>query len=188
MWPIEIGHAVNRVLVQFTPLYTGNPFALTLTENHLFHKPTNQDTGGGVLDSYAFGSSGPNAGAGESLEMPEPTTPFSIWHASGISSTAYGYDFAKYHMIEGYIPKMNYWAVTNSGESTRKANMQYFTDGGNLENNGIMAILQRKVEKIVVFVNSETPISKDKHGNIVIDSDMSSYFGIQKKGSLTTPY
>jgi hypothetical protein len=182
MWPIEIEHTVNRVLVQFTPLYTGNPFALQLKETHLIGKATTQNTGGGVLDSYAFGSNGPNAASGENLEMPEPTIPFSIWHASGISSTAYGYDFAKYHVIEGYIPQMDYWAVTDSSDSQNKASMQYFADGGNLENNGIMAMLQRQVKKIIVFVNSETPISKDKHGDIVIDSDMPSYFGLQNSG------
>ena len=63
MWPIELGHTVNRVLVQFTPLYTGNPYALQLEEDHIFHKPTDQNTGGGVLDNYAFGSSGPDAAA-----------------------------------------------------------------------------------------------------------------------------
>ncbi|MGH1426477.1 MAG: hypothetical protein ACRBEE_00945 [Arenicella sp.] len=179
MWPIEVGHTVNRVLVQFTPLYTGNPFALQLKEKHLLEKPSTLNTGGGVLDSYAFGSSGPNTAPGKALEMPEPTVPFSIWHASGISSTAYGYDFAKYHVIEGYIPQMNYWAVTDSSESQSETAMQYFADGGNLENNGIMAMLQRKVEKIIVFVNSETPISKNAKGTIVIDSDMPSYFGLQ---------
>jgi len=179
MWPIELFHHVNRVLVQFTPLYTGNPYALQLKEDHIIGKTTDQNTGGGVLDTYAFGSSGPNAAAGDNLKMPEPATPFSVWHACGISSTAYGYDFAKYHVLEDYLPEMNYWAVTDSSESTDKSSMQYFSDGGNLENNGMMAMLQRKVEKIVVFVNSETPISKDENGNIIIDSDIPCYFGLQ---------
>ena len=178
LWPVELEDLdkVNRVLVQFTPLYIGNPFALTLKAKHHWFNKQHLNTGGGVLDTFAFGSSGPDATPGAWLEMPAKYRAFSIWHASGISSAAYGYDESKTD-IKGLLPRENYWAVTDSVKSQEVSKNQYFSDGGNLENFGIMALLQREVKKIIVFVNSETAIKKDKDG-ITIDSDIAPLFGL----------
>ncbi|MBT6229788.1 MAG: hypothetical protein HOI47_24365 [Candidatus Scalindua sp.] len=178
LWPVELEDLdkVNRVLVQFTPLYIGNPFALRLKERHHWFKNQYLNTGGGVLDTFAFGSSGPDASPGAWLEMPAQYGAFSIWHASGISSAAYGYDESKTD-IKGLLPIENYWAVTDSEKSQAVSKNQYFSDGGNLENFGIMALLQREVKKIIVFVNSETAIKKDAYG-ITIDSDIAPLFGL----------
>jgi hypothetical protein len=35
------------------------------------------------------------------------------------------------------------------------------TDGANTDSNGLLALLRRQVEKIVVFVNAPTPIETD---------------------------
>ena len=182
LWPVELEDLdkVNRVLVQFTPLYIGNPFALRLKERHHWFKNQYLNTGGGVLDTFAFGSSGPDASLGAWLEMPAEYGAFSIWHASGISSAAYGYDESKTD-IKGLLPRENYWAVTDSEKSQAVSKDQYFSDGGNLENFGIMALLQREVKKIIVFVNSETAIKKDAYGT-TIDSDIAPLFGLNDSG------
>ena len=178
---------VNRVLIQFTPLYTGNPWALRLHENQELENVDSINTGGGFLSSYAFGSSGPNQPASDNLKMPIPKEPFSIWHASGISSSAFAYFVANSALsktrLEKFVPQMDYWAVTDSGESQQMSQKHYFGDGGALDNNGLMAMLQRRVKKIVVFVNSSKPISK-KGSEIVIDADIAPLFGIQSEQNL----
>lgn len=178
LWPVELEDLdkVNRVLVQFTPLYVGNPFSLKIKEKHHWFKKQHLNTGGGVLDTFAFGSSGPDVSPGAWLEMPAQYGAFSIWHASGISSAAYGYDESKTD-IKGLLPRENYWAVTDSVKSQAVSKKQYFSDGGNLENFGIMALLQRQVKKIIVFVNSGTALKK-VGGNITIDSDIAPLFGL----------
>ena len=178
LWPVELEDLdkVDRVLVQFTPLYVGNPSALTLKAKPHWFKNQHLNTGGGVLDTFAFGSSGPDAAPGAWLEMPGPSEAFTIWHASGISSAAYGYDESKTD-IKGLLPRENYWAVTDSEKSLTVSQNQYFSDGGNLENFGIMAMLQRQVKKIIVFVNSGTALKKDGE-NITIDSDIAPLFGL----------
>ena len=109
------------------------------------------------------------------LPMPRPSEPFSIWHASGISSAAYGYDFAKFDQKWG-LPQMTYWAAERSAESAKLAREQKFSDGGNLENLGVMALLQRGVERIVIFVNSSTPIV-GSDGGTQLDADIGPLFG-----------
>tara|TARA_B110000967_G_scaffold193549_1_gene221235 strand:+ start:4098 stop:5699 length:1602 start_codon:yes stop_codon:yes gene_type:complete len=178
---------VNRALIQFTPLYTGNPWALRLHENQELENVDSINTGGGFLSSYAFGSSGPNQPADDNLKMPIPKEPFSIWHASGISSSAFAYFVANGALsktaLENFVPQMDYWAVTDSNESQQMSQKHYFGDGGALDNNGLMAMLQRRVEKIVVFVNSSTPISKNKN-KIIIDADIAPLFGIESEENL----
>jgi|APSaa5957512622_1039677.scaffolds.fasta_scaffold29035_1 hypothetical protein len=178
LWPVELEDLdkVKRVLIQFTPLYIGNPFALTLKVRHHWFKNQYLNTGGGLLDTFAFGSSGPDAAPGDWIEMPAQYRTFTIWHASGISSAAYGYDESKTD-IKGLLPRENYWAITDSEKSQTVSKNQYFSDGGNLENFGIMALLQREVKKIIVFVNSGTALKKDGE-NITIDSDIAPLFGL----------
>ncbi|WP_284126142.1 patatin-like phospholipase domain-containing protein [Parerythrobacter aestuarii] len=178
-WPVRVLHKVQRVLVQFTPGYVGNAWPLQLTTRVLCKK-LRQNTGGGFLDSFAFGSTGPNAAAGSWLPMPAPERPFAIWHASGISSAAFGYDAAKYD-VASVIPKEEYWAVSDAAQSAAKSRQLRFTDGGNLENFGLMAMLQRKVEKIVVFVDSEDPLP-DSWDIVMDNSDVTPLFGLKNKG------
>ena len=178
-WPVRAFHKVQRVLVQFTPGYVGNPWSLQL-KTKVLCKKLKQETGGGFLDSFAFGTTGPNAPAGPWLPMPGPSEHFPIWHASGISSAAFGFDAAKFD-VRSVIPKEEYWAVSDSAESNEKSKEIRFTDGGNLENFGLMAMLQRKVEKLVVFVDSEDPLPPtwDK---VMDDSDVTPLFGLKNKG------
>lgn len=184
LWSVGLDDMTKRVLLQFTPAYVGNPFALTLTESHLFFFKKRFDTGGGVVDNFAFQSSGPNQVATTWQEMPAPKTPFSLWHASGISSAAYGYKASKgvgEILGQHFIPKIKYWAASDAKDSHKKAKKHYVTDAGNLENLGIMAPLQRQVEYITVFVNTPTPIKQDSQGNITIDKDVSALFGVNNE-------
>jgi hypothetical protein len=50
-------------------------------------------------------------------------------------------------------------------------------DGGALDNTGLMALLQRQVKSIVVFINSEVPTSKSNN-KVIIDRDIAPLFGV----------
>ena len=177
LWPIEALDKVNRVLIQFTPQYVGHACLQYLEEKNVFEKTTTQVIGGGFLDTFAFQSSGPNAISDDWLEMPIPEQPFSLWHASGISSSAYGYDAAEID-FKTMIPQVDYWAVSEVESSQSVVAPHYISDGGNLENLGIMALLQRQVETIVVFENTPVPIHKNKSGHITVDTVVTSLFGV----------
>jgi hypothetical protein len=178
---VGVDDTTYRVLLQFTPSYTGNPFALTIKEKHILEKTTEFKTGGGVIDSFAFQSTGPNQKAAQWQLMPAPDAPLSVWHASGISSSSYGYsvssglkEVAGHH----FIPQVEYWPASEVEHSQTVSTQQYMTDGGNLENMGIMPPLQRQVEHIVIFVNSEVAITKDAQGTVILDSQLSALFGV----------
>lgn len=88
LWPVnkKLFHHKNshRIPIQFTPLYVGNTHHIELSNSP---EQSNMNFGGGFISPYALGSSGPNSSPGQNRVMPQPENPFSLWHASGISSS-----------------------------------------------------------------------------------------------------
>ena len=81
------------------------------------------------------------------------------------------------------IPEEEYWPISKNGV-VQKAEKYRFTDGGNLENYGLITLLQRGVKKIVVFINTDTPITINLDPSAScpplpnqIDSDLFPLFG-----------
>ena len=182
LWPIEreLFHHTHphRIPIQFTPLYVGNAHHLELNTNKA---QSNTNFGGGFISPYALGSSGPNSLPGPNRMMPKPESPFSLWHASGISSAAFAYPVADSVLVDTpiarFMPKINYWAVADAEHSEDHSMEQTLADGGALDNTGLMALLQRQVKSIVVFINSEVPISKSNN-KVIIDRDIAPLFGV----------
>lgn len=82
--------------------------------------------------------------------------------------------------IGDLAPKVPYWAphgpvgelsATNPDTRTVK-----FADGGNLENLGIMALLQRSCTSIIAFINTMDPLVQSKEG-LIVDSELPPLFG-----------
>jgi hypothetical protein len=78
------------------------------------------------------------------------------------------------------IPLYNYWPLgkVNCGS----ANTTYgFSDGGDFDNIGILGMLaQTDANCILVFVNTDTPLSKDStSGEVIVSSDLPLLFGYQ---------
>ena len=81
--------------------------------------------------------------------------------------------------------KFDYWSPSDlipSGEET------YFGDGGSYENIPLISFLQRRVEKIILFFNSNTPLQPaanwDVAANITYDGQvsdcLSAFFGVSE--------
>ena len=54
------------------------------------------------------------------------------------------------------IPEEHYWPVRT--DEVVKAQKFRFADGGNLENFGVITMMQRDVKRLVVFINTNSPI------------------------------
>jgi hypothetical protein len=82
-----------------------------------------------------------------------PTRPFSLADAVGMSS-------AVSNRPEGaaFVPQARYWAPGSKEKS--EAEFQMFADGGELENFGLIGLLRRRVERLIVFVNTLHPLSE----------------------------
>ena len=80
-------------------------------------------------------------------------------------------------------PKANYFAPLKEGKKPAPNTLFDFGDAGLADNFGILAMLRRKVSKIVVFVNTSTPFDPDakvvngKTDPNHIDSSMAAIFG-----------
>ncbi len=154
LWPADLTDHIQKVLIELSPLGVGNPQFLNLEDTRLFRKFT-QPTGGGFVDPFAFQSFGPDLPvevlpAGSKLvKIPTPEEPLTLWQASGMSSAAYAASLARVNPL--VLPKATYWSPAKAGESP--TSIVRFGDGGNLEDLGIMPLLQRKVRKIVAFAN-----------------------------------
>ena len=72
-------------------------------------------------------------------------------------------------LLDGLLPEQNYWPPVASGTQPA-AQLFDFGDGGNLENYGLLPLIMRGVKKVLLFINTETPLephlrSDDRHGD-----------------------
>jgi hypothetical protein len=158
---------------------------------------------GGFVEPYAFGAYGPtslpesctNARSNYNcLTLRAPASPFTIAEASGTSSSAYVATLTASkilgHKLSDLSPRQQYWEVPTIGGELPASEDRMFGDGGNLENLGAITLLQRNVNKLVIFVNTNTkfnekyditkfptPTGKD------VSSDILTLFGVIAKGS-----
>lgn len=166
----------NLSVFNYTPLYIGsnNPIGVTDTEL-LSGKTISFNAGGGFVESFGFGSELLRSQKrqlskdGTQLRVKLAKQRFEAVDATGTSSAAYGAIFsssliaqlASYLLTpfsaDQMIPEEAYWPISSNGVVEDAARYR-FTDGGNLENYGLISLLQRGVEKVVVFINTDTPL------------------------------
>lgn len=148
--------------------------------------PTSSDLGGGYIDPFAMGSLAPQSiTSNRRFKVPAPSPRFRLSDLAGLSSLAFAYDVIEaaqakgLHYLDDMIPAVTYWPVLNAATLPRNAARRYlFGDGGNLENQGIMPLLRRRVPKIIAFVNTETQLSqRGSAAQVVVDSDLPPLFG-----------
>ncbi|MBI9083494.1 MAG: hypothetical protein JEZ11_07845 [Desulfobacterales bacterium] len=91
------------------------------------------------------------------------------------------------NILAGLLPQQTCWPVTREG-GQQGADFD-FTDGGNMENYGIISLLLRGVETIVVYINTSTKMEPGRVFNGTggidfkyIDSTLASLFGYAPKG------
>jgi len=77
------------------------------------------------------------------------------------------------YLIDVGFPEFHYWSPKNP----QKAKEYDFADGGLMDNSGIMPLLRRKVEKIIVFVNGTSDlVTEDDKTNEKVSSMVKALF------------
>lgn len=179
---IPLAEPESLAVFNYTPLGVGS------AKYHPVNGDGGYTIGGGFIEPFAMGGSAPISGIktnsnGETyaeVRVKEEDR-FTLDDATGTSSAAFaaieaGADFETYlkevippglerdvvEFILGVVgqgflvPEEPYWAVSDQAEGA--APEISFGDGGSLDNFGVISLLQRKVDQIVVFVNTDVPI------------------------------
>lgn len=120
--------------------------------------------GGGLVEAFAFGGRAPEgrqdgrSGAPQAVGAPE--RPFSLAFAIGVGSDSLADAFTKLP-AQKYNLEVPYWPVTRSASESQQALPYELGDGGNLENFGLLPMMQSRVRKVAVFVNTKNPVTRD---------------------------
>ena len=167
----------NLSVFNYTPLYIGSNHPIGVTDTELLTGRTiSFNAGGGFVEPFGFGSDllrsqdrQLSRNQGTNLRVKLARKRFRAVDATGTSSSAYGATFSSSllaqigsELLTGFsadqlIPEEEYWPISENGV-VENADKYRFTDGGNLENLGLISLLQRGVQKVVVFINTDTPL------------------------------
>jgi hypothetical protein len=157
---------------------------------HYKHGLTHHVPVGGLLEPFAFSLSedaDPRKGLepGQTsalLQVPGVRHSMDVAHMGGASSYAIGMfmDTLPAGVTDDWSLRMKYWSPTDSKPSTKDT---LFADGGCYENIPVSSFLQRRVEKMVLFFNSHTPIQPASSWDVYKDE----YTGEQITGEQYCP-
>lgn len=177
----------NYTLLEITPLYIGQMRTLDVSYEYT-HGVRHPRRVGGAVESFAWTNQGTGPSRGllprqttGLLTVPEPTTVMDAGASAGASSYAPG------SFVEAFHPKdlanamgmhFDYWSPA---DPTPVAKDTLFTDGGAYENIVLISYLQRRVPRIVLFLNDHTPLAPSSKYNPAVDD----YTGDQLSDSLT---
>lgn len=152
----------RRIHFETTPLYAGA---------RVLHKKAGSkglDIGGGYIEPLGFDSDEPNDPPDQSqvveVRLGASRHLYTLSDVVGTSGAAPAEVLAKYGIDWVGFPEFRHWSVPAADKTHAK---EYtFGDGGILENLGIMSLLMRKVERIVVFVNTKAKLKGAGKGEI----------------------
>jgi len=153
------------VSLQMSPDYTGSPFwpkdgPLTFQPSkHGALYPRTEYVGGGFVESFAFGGREPRSQSGGMHKLKPPSQPFTLGQAVGISSVSPGAKWAQQGKMEFVVPSAEVWPVLPKRGRHQQATPYNFGDGGNYENSGLLALLQRGARKAALWIATFIPIS-----------------------------
>ena len=155
VWPRRPDGAIDerqRVGFEFTPLGVGTPCRSTL------RAPSGASctVGGGYVEPFAFGCAAPARGPDASgrVRVALPPRPFTLADATAATSAS-----AARAAALPFVPQARHWPP--GGDDGRPGRVHSFADGGDIENFGLIALLRRRVERIVVFVNTLHPLGEE---------------------------
>lgn len=196
----EVANVNKRQYAMFhaTPLYVGFPRQQNLSYfNHV--APLRL---GGMVEPVGFGGEISTAQCGLA-ECPLPSTKrvrrpshfFSIANATAASSWAPGSLLVSYQhpaellRLQTVLLTTQYFSPQHGGKSREV----FVGDGENVENQGVIALLQRGARVIFMFVNSATPLTSTVYDSILlvkmgkhIDSSLASLFGFFEASQTNT--
>lgn len=139
---------------EMTALYCGVPSLYPMAGSEGRH------IGGGYLESFGFGSDHPGAPPsidGYHLRVGRPHQRFSLCDVLGITGAepARALDLKRLTFLG--FPEYKYWSPRQPEPSHKD---YAFGDGGDVDYLGVYPLLRRRVERIVLIVNSKTPIDE----------------------------
>jgi len=163
--------SIHRFPFEMTPLYVGVPPYFKNKGSH-----GRFDIGGGYVEPFGFDSDSPDNGIEKddlvSVRIKKKKRIFSLADMMATSGAALAEHLDKW-LIDVGFPEYDYWSPRNP----QKAKEYDFADGGLMDNSGIMPLLRRKVEKVIVFVNGTSDlVSEDKKTNEKVSSMVKALF------------
>jgi len=193
--------AQNVVSLQMSPDFSGSPFypdggrVRYGSESGRPNDELAEVVGGGFVETFAFGGLTPfQESGGKTVRMPAPLEPLSLAKAVGISSAGPASALTQVGPhgsidIAALNPRSNFWPVMDGAFAGEQQPAATYTvgDGGNIDNSGLLAMLQRGAQKIVWLVNTgkEVPPSPNfcRRSHLIeseaslVDSQLSDKFG-----------
>ncbi len=164
---------LGRYQFEMTPLYVGL--------DGLFKEAGSRgkyDIGGGYIEPHGFDSDSPDlVDADKNLvyvRLGRPKRRFTLGDILGVSGAAPA-EYADRLGLEWLgFPEFKYWSPISGLDA--KAKEYDFADGGVMENLGIMPMLKRGVDKLLIFVNCQTPLNYGADGKANIASSIPALF------------
>jgi hypothetical protein len=178
------------VSLQFTPLYVGCPVRHEVELEYRFGVRVHRDIGGALVEPVAFGGDGPLEvrGAVGDYAFDGLASARELAFMAGTSSTAYAGVIQHIPELERNnarrVPLARCWP--HHTDKGLESETWEIGDGGLTENYGLLPLLQRGVETVIVLINTETPLdleyvpgqgSYKKH----IDHYLPPYFGVYEE-------
>lgn len=150
---------INQVMrhMEYTAMYAGTPQQCGQVG------PNKEHYGYGYVDNVLFDTLKPQPTSATTANAYLNTNPanskqepFLLCDQMGSTSSAPGSDLDFFN-APGWFPQFNYWSPAYTGKESTE--FYSFTDGGNLENTGIIPLLRRQYSTIIACVNSELPLT-----------------------------
>lgn len=147
--------------IQMSPDFTGSPVARNTRYIKYGTPPVDRTVGGGFMETFAMGAEPGTRNGLLETDMQSPGSAFSLKKALSISSAAFASKFNG-QMGESLNPRLHYWPILPAEQQEEcHTSLDYeFGDGGNMENAGVLPLLQRGASNIIWFINTDTGVSK----------------------------
>ncbi len=198
----------NFTRLEMTPIYVGEMRQLDVEYEYL-HGKVHTKRVGGLVEAFAFNKhgAGPASGlpAGSStglLQVPEPTTIADIATFAAVNGWAPGTftDLLRpKELANEFSIHFDYWSPTQSEKPD--VTDFIFSDGGTYEDLPLISFLQRRVDRVILFVNDAKPLYPADRYNPYTDVytgeeaslNIAAYFGVfpsppEKFTDLVTEY
>lgn len=176
-----------RYSFEYSPLSCGTPQLIEYykTEDETFF------IGGGFIETFAFNSTSPKKTSENNIveALLSNNGIFTLSDMIGSSGAAPGWALDLLHM-EKTLPMFNVWSPKYIKPGL--VNKCSLVDGGNIDDLGIIPLLQRGYKRIILFVNSEFPIDTADSSDCEycyrgIDGYVGRLFGFLPKNILRGP-
>ena len=163
---------INRYPFEMTPLYVGVPSYFK--DQGSIKK---YSIGGGYVEPFGFDSDNPDDGIDDQgfakVRIKRERNIFSLADVMATTGAALAEHLDRALLRMGF-PEFKYWSPKKPKDSVKDYD---FADGGLMDNSGVIALLRRKVEKIVVFVNGSSNLNSfDEHGNDEVSTMVKTLF------------